>query len=485
MSKRTTFGERIVRHILLLALGFMAAGPSYAQIKLPDFGDSSSRVFSNARDRALGEAFMRQVRLKLDVSNDPEVQAYVDELGARLSTRSERGADGFKFFVIVADNINAFAGPGGHIGLHSGLITTTESEHELASVVAHEIAHVTQRHLARAYEQAEGLSIPVLAGLIAAVLVGSQNPEAGQAAAAAVLGASFQNQLDFSRAHELEADRVGMQLLHSAGFSVDAMPAFFERLQGASRYYRKPPEWLSTHPLTTSRISDSRARAEQYAQAPAQDSTLSYHLVRAKLMLIEEISAARAIEQFQSVLSTAKGHAKSGAQYGLALAFAASGQYARAESQLTELAQRHPGNPSIQSALGDTLAKTGRLSEALSVYADAQRQHPASAQVALGRAQLFLQNNDANGALEALRAYPKSKSSDMYRIEAQAYELKQQNTEAHMALAEFYYLDGDLDSAINQLKLAQSPPAEDFYTSSRVDARLRELEHEFAERAKE
>ena len=250
--------------VLVLALMLARVPVAGAQIQLPDFGDSSSKAFSNADERAIGEAFMREIRSRLTIVDDPEVEQYIQWIGYRLVSESDYYNLGFTFFVVADNQINAFAAPGGYIGANSGLITASESESELAAVLAHETAHVTQRHIARSIELAGRNNIPAIAGLIAAIIIGTQNSQAGAATAAAVVGGQAQKQIDFTRANEKEADRVGMQLLESSGFDPRAMPAFFEKLQSESRYYRKPPEFLSTHPVTTARIADTRGRAEQF-----------------------------------------------------------------------------------------------------------------------------------------------------------------------------------------------------------------------------
>jgi len=211
----------------------MATPAAGAQIRLPDFGDPSAAVLSGATDRELGEAFMREIRATAEIVDDPEVEQYVQSLGYRLVSAARGQNLGFHFFVIADPAINAFAAPGGWVGIHAGLITATEAESELASVVAHEIAHVTQRHIARAIELSERSNIAMLAGILAAIAIGSQNSEAGQAAAAAVIGSTAQNALNFSRANENEADRVGMQLLDAAGFDPGAMASFFEKRRPA------------------------------------------------------------------------------------------------------------------------------------------------------------------------------------------------------------------------------------------------------------
>ena len=223
----------------LVACVLGVSAPAPAQTELPDFGDVSSATLSPVEERRLGEAFMREVRARLALIDDPGVEEYVNSVGRRLAAATDTPGQPFHFFVVAADDINAFAGPGGYIGINAGLITNTDSEGELASVIAHEMAHVTQRHIARRFEQQERSSIPVFAGIVAAIVLGTQSPDLGQATAAAALGTAVQKTLNFSREAEQEADRVGLQVLERAGYDPLAMPAFLAKLQSAQRYARK------------------------------------------------------------------------------------------------------------------------------------------------------------------------------------------------------------------------------------------------------
>lgn len=274
--------------VLCLSVALFSVGAranDNEKIQLPDMGDSAGAVISPRQEKELGEAFFRDLHAKIHINEDAEIQQYIQSIGQRLAANSDNPGKHFHFFVVVDDNINAFAGPGGYIGVNSGLILLTEAESELASVLAHEIAHVTQRHLQRAFEMAGRLSIPAAAATLAAILLGAHSAELGQAALVAVQAGSTQFQVDFTRDNEKEADRIGMQTLSTADFDPRSMPVFFERLQKSSRYYgQNIPEFLRTHPVSASRIADTRGRAEQYDYRQYQDSS-SYLLAKAKLHL--------------------------------------------------------------------------------------------------------------------------------------------------------------------------------------------------------
>ena len=268
---------------LLLLLGTPSSSLSI-DTNLPDLGDSASAVMSPTRERELGKAFMRSVRRSQQVIDDPLITDYAQQLGNKLVKSSDASGTPFHFFVIDDPSINAFAGPGGHIGIFTGLILTTDTESELAAVVAHEIAHVTQQHLLRAWESAGRMSIPNAAILLAAVVLGAT--VGGDAGAAAALGgqaALIQQQINFTRANEKEADRVGIEILASSGYEPRAMPSFFSRMGKANRVYAtKLPEFLQTHPVSTSRTADALGRADKYPYRQSPED-IRYHLVRMEL----------------------------------------------------------------------------------------------------------------------------------------------------------------------------------------------------------
>ena len=213
--------------IAVSLLVFSTFAPVIATTELPEIGDSSQTVLSRAQEQELGETFMRDLRANVRIIEDPEIEAYIQGLGHKLAAHSGQRNLKFTFFVVDHTGVNAFAAPGGFVGVNAGLVTTTQSESELAAVLAHEIAHVTQRHIARFFELSDRASLSVLAGLVAAIIIGTQNPTAGVATAVAVQGSATQALIDFTRANEKEADRVGIKILAEAGLDPRAVPTFF------------------------------------------------------------------------------------------------------------------------------------------------------------------------------------------------------------------------------------------------------------------
>lgn len=471
--------RRIARALIIGALcaGLPLAGSG--QNQLPDFGDAASTTFSLADEREIGAILMRQIRAQLPVIDDPEIEDYVQALGYSLVSGADQASTDFYFFVIADTTVNAFAIPGGYIGIHSGLITNTQSESELASVLAHEIAHVTQRHIARSIADAEKMQYATIAAVIAGLIIGTQNSQAGQATIAGASAAGVQSQINFTRENEKEADRLGMGMLAKAGYDPRAMPAFFEKLDTASRYYSTPPEFLSTHPVTISRIADSRGRAEQYPYRQFVDS-VGYGLTRAKLRVLTSNDPARLLADYEAELREERKGDRSAALYGRALALARLGKNELASEELRKLVADYPEHVRFRVALAKQALVAGDANEALAIYKDAYVLFPDSAQLIRGYVDALLRDGRGEKALVILDDYSRinTKSAALYRLEAEAYRQTGKVMDSRMALAEHYYLNGELDAAIHQLQLAANEPGGDFYLNSRLDARLKDLETE-------
>lgn len=457
------------------------SGGSSTQVLLPDFGDASEEALSPADERALGEAFMRAVRARLALVDDPLVEQYVQSLGYRLVASSDRHDLGFTFFVVEDKSLNAFAAPGGFVGINSGLILATRSESEFASVLAHEIAHVTQRHIARAIEHGNRSNLPVLAGILAAIIIGTQDVEAGQATAAAVIGSTAQRQINFTRQNEMEADRIGIRMLADAGFDPREMAGVFEKLQNAARYSQRPPEYLSTHPVTTNRIAEARDRAARlpYRQ---HESSEPYYLVRAKLRVRIAGDPQRVLDQFIEERDT--GHAQSTAanSYGQALAMARLGRVDDARAVLERLVESHPDNLTFRAELAGNALRTGNLSRALALYSEALDLYPGDKALVRGHAAALNEAGRPQDTLRLIDEYGRlyAIDSEMYRLRADAYEKTGRTIDSRADLAEYYYLSGRLGLAIQQLRRASRDQEQDqdFYRAARIEARLEELERE-------
>jgi len=446
-------------------------------VDLPSIGDSSGSVISPEQEQQLGAAFMRQLRSSGIILEDLEITRYLESLGQRLTVNSEDPARRFTFFVVNEPSINAFAGPGGYIGIHTGLILASESESELAGVLAHEIAHVTQRHLARAYEASERLSLPTMAAMLAAILVASQHSEAGQAAMAAVSAGGMQYQINFTRANEKEADRVGIQTLALAGLDPFGMPRFFERLQKNSRLYgSRPPEFLSTHPVTTDRIAEATSRAERHA-ASKQDDSLDFQLVRAKLRVSNYDNPKQVLDDFRRYLDKGDDSAPD-KRYEYALLLSKTGNTVDAQHILSKLHQDDPDRVAYRLALADSYHSAGNHRQALDIYRDSLELYPGDILFVVPYGRTLLDTGEADAAYDTLKNFINKEYNypQIYKLLAQAAGASGRDVQTHAAMARHYHLNGYTREAIEQLKLAARVPDISSYESARIQARTKELQ---------
>lgn len=445
------------------------------KIQLPDMGDSSGTLISPAQELELGGAFFRQLHSQVQINEDVEIQQYIQEVGRRLVLNSDASTNPFYFFVVMDDNINAFAGPGGYIGINSGLILMTEAESELTSVMAHEVAHVTQRHLYRAFEAASKLSIPTAAATLAAILIGIKNPAAGQAALIAVQAASVQKQIDFTRDNEQEADRIGMQTLVAANYDPRSMPTFFERLQQSSRFYgQAAPEFLRTHPVTESRISDTRGRADQYPYKQYPDS-LTYLLARTKLKALTSNDNPATLRYFQATQAQGTQEQRMVARYGEALVYLKTQKLPAAEKILADLAARYPDQPFYLSALARCHLEGKQFEKALKIYQQAIKQFPTNNALKFEYVNSLLKAGQPKLAQQILESLADNVQERTLYLEllAQSYADLKQMAESHRYLAEYYYAVGQTKTAILQIKLAQKEKSLNSYLGAILEERLR------------
>lgn len=472
--------NRSRRSVCLLLFTLSLWPPGVEAIDLPDIGDTSESVLSLAEEERLGAAFMRNLRSALNIVSDPEIESYITALGARLTTNSERQQP-FHFFVVNDSAINAFAGPGGYIGVNSGLIMTSETESELASVVAHEIAHVTQRHIARAFEDAKKSSVPTAAAIIAAIILASQDSQVGEAALATALAGSTQKRINFTRQNEKEADRIGMSLLASSGFDPQGMPAFFERLYRNNRGSDSLNiEYLRTHPLTLSRVTDTRNRAVQYAPPPKLDQ-LNYLLIKTKLQVLDSDDSARSVELFRLQLQKEDKNPQASSRYGYALSLARAGEFKEAIEQIQILIKNDPERVNYQIAAAGIALSAGDLGLAASICEANLKLFPHNHALTTLYAMTLTQQGSTSRAAALLYEHLRRHSNrpQLYQLLARAEHRNQNLAASHEALAEFYYLMGSSHSAIEQLDIGlKQAGSRDEIHKARMKFRRRQIEEE-------
>jgi beta-barrel assembly-enhancing protease len=466
----------------LFLIIFPIVGNSIDPLALPDIGTSVDQVLSPLEEQQLGREFMRKLRQSGMLLDDPAVDAYLNSLGYRLVAHSDNPSQKFTFFALKDDSINAFAAVGGYIGLNTGLLLRARREGELASVMAHEIAHVTQRHIARSVEGQGKFSLPMIAAVIAAAAIGvtTNNPDVAQAAITTLGAGSIQMQIDFTRHHEKEADRIGMQILAGAGFDPRGMPDFFNQLQSASRYYDgRYPDFLRSHPVTTDRIAESQERAERYPVPDKPEDNVLFYLMRAQVLALTRDNPAALLKELENALAQGHYQDERALRYGLVMAGLAAHQSAGLQAQLDWLREHDGERVLYQIAAMRLAALEKRLDDALRTGDNALKLYPGDRLLTLAYARLLLDHPAKGRAAKAravLESAPQNDLPDYHRLLAEAQKVEGQAVAALLSMSEAYYLQGRTSHAIAQLRQAQKEPDLDFYLAARIEARLSELE---------
>ncbi|WP_315708047.1 M48 family metallopeptidase [Brenneria uluponensis] len=458
----------------LLASGAITAYAA-SQDLLPDIGTTAGSTLSINQELAMGDFYLRKLRAGAPLINDPLLLNYINQLGDRLVQSANSVRTPFHFFLVNNDEINAFAFFGGNVVIHSGLFRYVENESELASVLAHEISHVTQRHLARAMESQKNSAPLTWAGTFGSILLAMANPQLGMAALSGTLAGTQQGIISFTQANEQEADRIGIQVLQRAGFNPQAMPDFLQRLADMSRYATKPPEMLLTHPLPESRLADARNRANQMRVTPVHSSQdFLFARVRALGMYGSQDNP------FNEVLLNrwAKGNIRQqqAARYGRAIQAYQAKKYDDARNTLQPLLKKSPDNPWFLDLITDIDIGQQRAAQAISrLQKVPDVQDNPILQINLANA--YVEGHQAAAASKILRRYTYAHPNDPngWDLLAQAYAAQGLNNEEMAAHAENLALDGELDQAISLLSSASSHSKLGSLEQARYDARIDQL----------
>jgi len=473
---------RALAVVLSLLLATNGA-PALAQApggNLPDIGTPASTTLSLQDEYKIGLMIVRSLRDAGQIVEDPEVTEYLQSLGMRLASQAHEGAHRFTFFAIKEPGINAFALPGGFIGVNAGLVTATRSEGELAGVLAHEIAHVTQRHIARSVQNAGRTNIASMAAILAAILIGATTGMPSDAmigTVTAAQGLAAQSQISFTRSNESEADRVGLGVLAAAGFDPVSMPDFFwtmqQRMGSAGQNI---PDLLRTHPVTTERIAETRDRAAQYERPRTPDST-SYALIRERLQ-VELLPPETAFRDLYPTARSVDYPSTEGEQYGRALALMRADAPDEALPILRSLRDRRPDVTLYHTALGQAELAAGRVAAARATLENAMTLFPRSVPVTMRYAEVLMRDDDPKRAhvvlLDLFNNVPPT--AEQARYTALAANAAGDVADAYYYMSEYHVISGDLMLAIGQLRLAQAVPGLNSVQRERFDARVRELQ---------
>ena len=464
----------------------MASVAQADNLELPDMGASADTIMSRAEEAEYAKALVRQMRAYEVLNEDPLINAYFEDMGYRLASHSDRPDKPFTFVVINQEVVNAFAAPGGVIALFSGLILSADDENEVAGVLAHEIAHITQQHLYRAMENQKAMTIPLALAMLGLILVGGGSGEAIQGALMGAQAAAMQAQIYFTRQNETEADRIGIQTLANAGYNPIGMAEFFEKMGRMTRAMGEgPPEYLRTHPVSVSRITEAKNRIENLP-VPEPSDGRDFYLVQARLRAMNEEYPDTALEYFNHRLERADTSQTESDSlfYGSAIALQRKGDYKEARKLLDSLMARDQ-HVAFELQLADLDLESGKQKAALDRMDGLYHSFPGNHAISMqyGRALLKSQNpSHAEMASVILRQQLLTHPDDptLYELYARASNTAGDFVRAKEAIAESYYLRGGIHEAVLQLQELAERDDLDYYQRARVTDRLNELRMELA-----
>ncbi|MBL8428297.1 MAG: M48 family metallopeptidase [Dechloromonas sp.] len=454
---------------------------------LPELGDVASNDLSLSTEKKIGQQIMHEIRWREPTYlDDADIEAYLNQLGGRLAAVSSDPGFGFYFFPIDDRNINAFAMPGGYIGVHTGLIVSAQTESELAGVLAHEISHVTQRHIARQVFQSKQIGMASMVAMALALLAARSSGQMAGAAIATTQAGAISARLAFSRDFEREADRQGFEILGKAGFDVRGMGVFFDRLQKAVRLYENnATAYLRTHPLSGERLTDmqNREQAVPYRQVP---DSVDFQLVRAKVRAMQG-TPGDAIKDMGNLLRERKFASEAAIRYGLAYAHYRNRDWDGAEREFEIIRRLKASAPMLEHLRADVLIAKGNEVEGLAIYRDSMVRYPLNLGLLYGYAAALIGTRRHDEALRFTEAKLGSYPDDvrLHRMRAESYAGLGRKAMQHRALAEAFALQGQTAGAIEQLHQAQKAGDANFFEMSSIDARLRELKQRLFDEQKE
>ena len=483
-SKIGLFSRSLVA--LLTASASLVSLAQTERLSLPDMGASAETILSRKEEEEYAKALVRQMRYYEVLVEDPLISEFFRDMGYRLASNSDRPDKPFTFVVLNQPVVNAFAAPGGVVALYTGLILAADDQNEIAGVLAHEIAHITQLHLYRSFENQQAMTIPIALAMLGLVLAGGGGGEAIQGALIGGQAAAEQARIFFTRQNEYEADRIGISTLSRAGYDPAGMGEFFEKMSRITRAMGEgPPEYLRTHPVSVSRIAEADNRAANMPKPPPDDGK-DFFLVQARLRALSEKTPDTALEWFEHRMDRADiSAAESDALfYGRAIALQKKGDYEEARKLLQNLLDREQ-RVIYELQLADLDLESGHDAAAIERLAGLYHAFPGNHAISLQYAQALLKNQDpgqAQTAAVVLRQQLLTHSQDpvLYELYARSANIAGDKVRAKEAIAETYYLRGGVHEAAMQLQELAGREDLDYYERARITARINELRLELA-----
>ncbi|WP_141673988.1 beta-barrel assembly-enhancing protease [Gilliamella sp. Occ3-1] len=469
--------KKTIELVLSTSLLLQSTSIVYADnINLPDIGTAAATTLSIGQEMEMGDYYMRMLRASAPIINDPVLNQYINDLGKKLVSKSESVKTPFHFYIMKSDVLNAFAFFGGNVVIHSKLILDTDNESQLASVMSHEIGHVTQRHLARAMENQNRNSPYVWGATLGSLLLTLANPEAGMAAMTSTMAGSAQNMISFTQSNEQEADRVGLRTLAKAGFDPYASSEFLQKLADQSRFSSKAPEILLTHPLPNSRLTDIRNRSLQYSKKNVSPS-LNYYLAKARLAILmakNKNTAKLLVEDYKKLNNE---QSKTAIIYANALADNLSGNNQKAKQQLQPLLDSDPNNIWYIDLMTDIDLALNNSSTAITRLQAALKKSPNSSALQLNLTNSYIKNKNYQQAVSLLHRYTFDHNDDSngWELLVTAYGGLHARAKEMSARAELIALEGQFQQSIQLLQNAKNQTKGDQTMISKIDARINQL----------
>ncbi|MDF3029624.1 MAG: peptidase [Moraxellaceae bacterium] len=472
--------NRLLTALLLLCALSAPAGAERQGSELPELGDAVSATISPEQEYRLGRAFLRHLRGSTPTVNDPLVQDYLERLCYRLAFHGPLQHPDLSLVIIRDRGVNAFAVPGGIIGVNVGLLLTAENEAELGSVLAHELGHLSQRHFARQLAESKQSQWLYLAGLLSTLaLAAAGDGQSAAAMSATTTAAMVDKRLSYSRQYEQEADRIGMQTLADAGLDPHAMPAFFQRLERQTRMSTSIPEFVLTHPLTGSRIADTFNRAQQYPKRRYQD-TLDYQLARLRFRVQFMPDSFNSVAHFQRLLANddAKADRARVNRLGLVLALTRQKQFAEAREAVAPLLAGDAPRADFVIAAAEIELAERRYAEALRLLEPVLALNPDNYPLRMYFARAQIANGQPEQAINRLEALARERDDDIqiWRLLIDAYTGAKNALGVQRSKAEVYFLSGDDEHALKQLQLAADSVKGNYQITAKIQKRMREMQ---------
>lgn len=457
-----------LRALIFLFFACVSLGVQAKDSPLPEMGSSSGQTMTPAQERELGSLIMQDVYRFLPINQDPYLAQYIQQLGQILVSNSPDSAGQYHFFILNDPTINAFALPGGYIGVHSGLILHTRNESELAAVLAHEISHVSQHHIARMFEKADQMSLPSMAAVLGSIAVAAANPQLGSGLLAGSMAAQQQSAINFTRHNEQEADSVGIDILAKSDFDPNAMETFFKRMGEVNQFNDNGsyPEFLRTHPLSQNRMADAAARAAHYTSVKVRPDEY-YKLIKERLRV--ETSKPLPLKAYYE-----KEPHTFFNRYGMGLLFYELRSYPQGYSTLEPLLKARPDNVLFAMGQAHILMGLKETQKALGLAASMHHNYPNNLAVVLDLAGLYLQAGYALKAKDLLKQYIKfnQPSPEVFKELSTAYDHLDQKKAAYQALADYYLARQQYELAMTQLLQAKKTPPINAYQNAMLDDKI-------------